>query len=114
MDGSGPKPGFLEVSSRVKSTKAVQNFRGKRPVDFRYDPDNGRFVMGNHPLGHGGIPGGFPDSAPGGRIRFENGELITDEWSGHYGHLWTPEIRAKFVDFMKQNGVDITHFPWGG
>ena len=114
LAGSGPKSGFLEVSGRVKSTKAVQNFQGKSPVDFRYDPDRGRFVMGNNVLGHDGIPGGFPSSAPGGRTRFENGGLITDEWSGHYGNLWTPEIRAKFVDFMKQNGVNITHTPWGG
>ncbi len=87
---------------------------GRRPVAFRYDPDSNRFVMGNTPLGHAGIPGGFSSSAPGGRIRFENGGLITDEWSGHYGHLWTPKTRNQFVDFMKRSGVDITHTPWGG
>ncbi|WP_397570121.1 polymorphic toxin type 43 domain-containing protein [Schlesneria sp. T3-172] len=114
LAGSGPKSGFLEISGNTKSANAVKNFQGKKPVDFRYDPESGRFVMGNNPLGHSGIPG-FPESAPGGRIRFENGKLITDEWSGHYGgKLWTPAIRAQFVEFMKQNGVDITHTPWGG
>jgi hypothetical protein len=101
----------LEVSKKVKSTKAIQNFKGKNAVDFRYDPDSCRFVMGNNALGHEGIPG-FPSSAPGGRIRFENGRLITDEWSGHFGNLWTPELRTKFVNFMKENGVNITHIPW--
>ena len=62
-------------------------------------------------LGHDAIPG-VSSNAPGGRIRFDNGGLITDEWSGHYGHLWTPDIRKKFVDFMKQHGVDIYHIPW--
>jgi hypothetical protein len=117
LHGSGPKPGFLEVSDRVKSTKAVQNFRGKTPVDFLYDPEAGQFVMGRNPLGHEGIPLGGMGGKPGrplvgGRIRFENGKLITDEWSGHYGQNWTPKYRANFVDFMKQRGIDINHTPW--
>ena len=106
--GSGPKSGFLEISENTKSANAVKHFQGKKPVDFRYDPESGRFVMGNNPLGHSGMPG-FPESAPGGRIRLENGKLVTDEHSGHFGELWTPKIREQFVDFMKKHGVTITH-----
>ena len=59
-----------------------------------------------------GPRGDSREGARGGRIRFKAGQLITDEWSGHYGRLWTPEIRSKFTAFMKNHGVTIIHEAW--
>jgi hypothetical protein len=45
----------------------------------------------------------------GGSIWRQDGKLMTDQSSGHYGTNWTPELREQFVKFMKQNGVDVSH-----
>jgi RHS repeat-associated protein len=115
--GSGPAKGFIEISDAYASSKAVQNLATSKPIDFIFDSQSGRFVMGNNPLGHDGIlqaakisPSG---STVGGTIWRENGVLKTDEWSGHYGMNWTPEIRQQFQNFMQQHGIDVTHIPWG-
>ena len=115
--GSGPASGFLEVSAAYSSSKAVQNFASPTPTDFIFDSQSQRFVMGDGPLGHDSVlhaAGIAPsDSTVGGTIWNENGSLMTDEWSGHYGQNWTPGIRQQFQSFMQQNGVNITHTPWG-
>lgn len=115
--GSGPASGFLEVSDAYSSSKAVQNFASPTATDFIYDSQSQRFVMGSGPFGHDSIldaAGITPsETTVGGTIWRENGSLMTDEWSGHYGQNWTPAIRQEFQNFMQQNGVDITHTPWG-
>lgn len=72
--------------------------------------------MGNGPFGHDSIleaAGISPsENTVGGTIWRENGNLMTNEWSGHYGQNWTLEIRTQFQTFMQQQGVDITHIPW--
>ena len=115
--GSGPAKGFLEVSDAYASSKAVQNFGSARPTDFIFDAQSQRFIMGRGPLGHDSVlqAGRIAPSETtvGGRIFRQDGRLITDEWSGHYGQNWTPELRQQFQNFMQQHGVDITHTPWG-
>jgi hypothetical protein len=41
--------------------------------------------------------------------RGPQGQLSTDEQSGHYHQNWTPEVRSQFVDFMKGFGFNVTH-----
>ncbi len=110
--GSGPAKGFLEVSSNFKSSKAVQNLTNSKPIDFIFDPKSQRFIMGRNSLGHDGIRMagniGHKDIV-GGSIWRQNGKLMTDQSSGHYGTNWTASIRAQFTKFMKQNGVDVSH-----
>lgn len=116
LEGSGPASGFLEVSSSYGSSKAVQNFASSTATDFIYDTQSQRFVMGSGSLGHDSVlqaAGIAPtETTVGGTIWRENGSLMTDEWSGHYGMNWTPDIRQQFQGFMQQNGVNITHIPW--
>ncbi|WP_437649287.1 polymorphic toxin type 43 domain-containing protein [Sorangium sp. So ce362] len=49
------------------------------------------------------------NSAVGGTIWREDARLRTDEHSGHLGHLWTPEIRTQFTEFMQSFGVKVSH-----
>jgi RHS repeat-associated protein len=119
LHGSGPSPGVLEVSDRVQSVRATQNFNPSQPRDFVYDPATGRFATGSDQgvRGHDGLReaiGASEDTVVGGRVtRGPNGEFLTDEWSGHYGINWNDDIRAEFERFMRDYGFDITHRPWG-
>ncbi len=114
--GSGPSKSFLEISDSFKSSKAVQNFGSPKPTDFIFDTKSQRFILGRGPHGHDSVLQAGQISphngVVGGRIRRQNGSLISDEWSGHYGQNWTPEIREQFQNFMKQHGVTIKHVPW--
>ena len=46
-------------------------------------------------------------STVGGMISRQDGKLVTNENSGHYGQNWTDAIRKQFVEFMKKHGVDV-------
>ena len=41
--------------------------------------------------------------------RGANGEILTNEASGHFHQNWTPEIRQKFQEVMQQYGLQIEH-----
>lgn len=117
--GSGPTRGFIEVSESYSSVNAVKNFQGKG-TDFIFDTQTNRFVMGNNPSGHTGIANvmGVAESQQGrlvgGTIYRENGVLMTNEHSGHFGHLWNDANRAQFQQFMNNSGVGSTHSAtWG-
>ncbi len=45
--------------------------------------------------------------------RDKDGNILTDEFSGHYGLRWTPELRLKFTSKMKEYGIEIKHLEWG-
>ncbi|MEX2964351.1 polymorphic toxin type 43 domain-containing protein [Microbulbifer sp. TYP-18] len=110
--GSGPAKGFLEVSSNFKSSKAVQNLTNSKPIDFIFDPKSQRFIMGRNSLGHDGIRMAGKighKNIVGGSIWRQNGKLMTDQSSGHYGTNWTASIREQFTKSMRQNGVDVSH-----
>lgn len=120
MRGSGPGKGMLEVSNRVKSTKAVQNWDAKEGIEYIFDPHSERFIMGKGPSKTGYSPHerlvlgadiGHQDVV-GGMISRRNGMLQTNEHSGHYGKNWTPQLREKFVRFMQDNNVNISHTEW--
>jgi hypothetical protein len=116
--GSGTTKGILEVSSRVKSVAAVRNFNPSEARDFVFDPVSGRFATGAD-QGVGGhdflrMAIGSSEDNPsfvGGRIldRGDDGEFITNEWSGHYGYRWNDTIRQQFTDFMSQYGFTVNH-----
>ena len=117
--GSGPAPGFIEISSGVRSTGAIESLNPNRPMDFVFDPVNKRFVVGSRkrPFGHDGIMDAAgrgirnPNSV-GGRIGRRDGILYTDEWSGHYGMRWNNTLRQQFESFKQEFGLDIPHlFP---
>lgn len=114
--GSGPAKGFLEVSDAYASSKAVQNFGSAKTTDFIFDSQSQRFIMGNNSLGHPGIlrAGGISESKSvvGGGIFRRDGQLMSSEWSGHFGQNWTPEIRQHYQSFMQQHGVNIQHTAW--
>jgi RHS repeat-associated protein len=117
IDGSGPAKGVLEVSDRVKSVGAVKNFSPKGERDFIFDPTTGRFATGADQGvgGHdflGSAVGADKSTMVGGRLRRgPNGELQTNQWSGHYGMNWNDSTRKAFQDFMSQHGITVSHTP---
>lgn len=106
---SGPKP--IEVSSGLSTKNAINAVRlGTK--DFVFDPimQKAAIAPNRYKLGHTGLKnaiGSNDNDVVGGRIRFtSNGDLEFSEWSGHYGHKWTPEIKSDFEAFMKdQTGI---------
>ncbi len=41
--------------------------------------------------------------------RGPNGEILTNEFSGHYWQNWTPEIRQQFERVMREYGLPVMH-----
>ncbi len=120
LPGSGPVPGVLEASSRVKSFSAIQNYNPKAPVEYVFDPTNGRFATGRPATwtGLNGSPheqlaqsiGANPATVVGGTLtRGNGGTFLTTEQSGHYWQNWTPEIRQQFVTTMQGYGINVSH-----
>ncbi|MBD0376455.1 MAG: hypothetical protein ICV51_12585 [Flavisolibacter sp.] len=121
LSGSGPVSGVLEISANVKSVGAFLNYKPSQAIEFVFDPATNRFLVGKPNINLGGSPhqqlvkaGGLEsDNIVGGMFkRGQNGELITNEFSGHFHQNWTPEIRKQFVKFMEsQTKQKITHTP---
>ena len=119
LAGSGPAAGVLEVSPLVKSTKAFQNYNPSSSVEFVFDAGSNRFVVGRA-AGAGsphqnlaGTISGEGSSVVGGMFqRGSNGQILTNEFSGHYWQNWTPQIRTQFQGFMESTtGQGIIHTP---
>ena len=120
LSGSGPVPGVLEASGRVKSFAALRNYNPKGGVEYVFDPATGTFAVGRPAVGAGlkGSPheqlaqsiGANPSTVVGGTLtRGGNGAFITTEQSGHFWQNWTPEIRQQFVGTMRGYGLDVVH-----
>jgi hypothetical protein len=126
LHGAGNAPGIFEIGARAKSTAVVrQQLSNGRLREFVYLPDEGVFAINKHldyrqrgprfpgsdGSPHSTIRSTLPksDSVVGGNIRFQNGKYVTDELSGHYGRNWTDDIRAKFRQFMKDQGFEVEH-----
>lgn len=120
LKGSGPVSGVLEVSSNVKSVEAFKNFKSSQPVEFVYDPTNKKFLVGQPNQKMQGLSGhqqlvkvGNLDnnSTVGGMLKTgESGQIITNEYSGHYYKNWTDEIRKQFKEFIEtKTGKAVTH-----
>jgi hypothetical protein len=116
LKGSGPQSGVIEISARVKSVGAFNNFRPSSPRDFVFDPVTNRFaVQGKsvEKLGHTWLRwsiGASEDTVVGGTLtRGPGNKIITNEHSGHYGTNWTDSTRSRFVDFMNNYGFEVKH-----
>jgi RHS repeat-associated protein len=116
--GSGPVPGVLEASPRVRSVAAINNWRGS-PVEFVFDPATRTFVMGR-PAPSAGLTGSphqqlarainaDPNTVVGGVVsRGPNGgKLLWNENSGHYYQNWNDWVRAQFPATLRRYGVNI-------
>nr|WP_315252457.1 polymorphic toxin type 43 domain-containing protein [uncultured Flavobacterium sp.] len=117
--GSGRVAGVLEVSSEVKSVKQFNNYKPKNAIEFVFDPKTETFVVGKV---KNSVPGLSPhqnlaksinadNNVVGGMFkRSPTGEILTNEASGHYYKNWTPEIRAKFENFLESHtGQQVKH-----
>lgn len=118
--GSGPAPGILEASSRLKTLAALRGYSPKGSVEYVFDPSTGAFAVGRPAASAGlrGSPhekltqsiGADPSTVVGGTLtRSGNGVFITTENSGHYWQNWTPAVREQFVDTMRGYGLDVVH-----
>ncbi|MFE5330832.1 DUF6531 domain-containing protein [Embleya sp. NPDC056575] len=124
-DGSGPAPGVLEVSDRVKSKAAFLNYFPTRgAMEYVFDPERGILLTGKPSpyLKMDGSPheqlGKTIDADPsklvGGILsRDKDGKFIMNENSGHYGHNWTPAIAQQFDKFLRDHGIPAEHIAWG-
>ena len=120
LAGSGPVPGVLEASGRVKSFAALRNYNPNGGIEYVFDPATGTFAVGRPAASAGlkGSPheqlaqsiGANPSTVVGGTLaRGGNGAFITTEQSGHFWQNWTPEIRQQFVGTMRGYGFDVVH-----
>ncbi|WP_264559115.1 polymorphic toxin type 43 domain-containing protein [Flavobacterium sp. N2270] len=119
LSGSGPTAGVLEVSKNVKSVAQFKNYNPKNAIEFVFDPSTERFVVGSVKSPTSGLSphqnlakliNGDKGVVGGMFKRGSNGEIITNEMSGHYHQNWTPEIRTKFKSFLESNtGQTINH-----
>jgi RHS repeat-associated protein len=121
VSGSGPAAGVIEVSSNVKSVKAFLNYDPVGSVEFVFDASANTFLVGKPKLNLGGSPhqqlvkaGGMEsNNVVGGMFkRGQNGEILTNEYSGHYHQNWTPELRKKFQSFLEERTkAKVNHTP---
>lgn len=127
---SGSKMGYFLSVLRNNEHKLpiVSHVSATTMLDFVYD--HHRQVIGlcysrkENKLGHDGVatsiglPYSFDDACSrdqfivGGRIKCEHETLITCERSGHYGHLWTDDIRQKFIVLLNElTQLTVKHYP---
>ncbi len=119
--GSGPAPGVLGLEPGSISSKAIQNYfpsTKNGSVEFIFDPKTSTFAVGKPTSNLGGSPHqqlAKTIKADGANLvggmfrRGPNGEVITNEFSGHYWKNWTPEIREKFEKALKEHNLDVKH-----
>lgn len=95
-------------------------------LDIIYAHEHGIVALAcNHQLdsnGHDGLADsmGIPSSEDirekyivGGGIKFDGKKLITCEHSGHYGHLWTNELRQDICNILSAaTGLEVEHKVW--
>ncbi|WP_417800652.1 polymorphic toxin type 43 domain-containing protein [Tenacibaculum sp.] len=112
LRGSGPAPGVIEVSKRAKSLGRFSNYRPKNSVEFIFDPKSNTLLVGNVKYSvkglspHQNLALSLGKSRSGNVVggmfkRNSNGDIMTNEMSGHYWKNWTPEVRTQFNSFMK-------------
>lgn len=121
--GSGPAPGVLGLEPGSVSSKAIQNYfpsTKNGSIEFVFDPKTSTFAVGKPTTNLGGSPHqqlaetikSDGSALVGGMFRRgPNGEVITNEFSGHYWKNWTPEVRAKFERTLKQYDLNVKHHP---
>lgn len=122
--GSGPTSGVLGLEPASKSSGAVRHYSppANEAIEYVFDPKTGKFAVGRpkDPLPlyspHENLAEAIKSDRTevlGGMFRRgQNGEFLTNEHSGHYGERWTLELRDKFVNQMKEYGIDVKHQRW--
>ena len=125
LHGAGPATGMIEVSPRVNSIKVFQqNTKAtKSGREFILDPDSDTFVLATksdvrldalspHERLADSIGKQKYRRVVGGTLNTRSGDIETGEFSGHYGHNWSPEVREQFVEFMESMGIKVNHHPF--
>lgn len=118
--GSGPVSGVLAVNANSKSVRAIQEYYpSEGAVEFVFDTRTNTFAVGKPNDGSiMGSPhqrlaasiGADGRTIVGGMFkRGPNGEILTNEFSGHYWQNWTPEIRQQFERVMREYGLPVMH-----
>lgn len=126
FSGSGPAPGVIAITDS-SPVGALKNYApsGREGIEFVFDPTTNTFAVGKPQAGlFEGSPhqqlaqsiGANEANVVGGTFsRRPDGSIITTENSGHYGQNWTPEIWAKFQDWLSGRlTTPVNHQPWGG
>ncbi|MCO1604373.1 RHS repeat-associated core domain-containing protein, partial [Desulfosporosinus nitroreducens] len=119
--GSGPAPGVLGVNPASESVGALKNYYPRNgSIEYVFDPKTKTFVSGAPKSGmFTGSPhqqlaqtiGADESSVVGGMFsRGANGEIITNEASGHYWQNWTPGVREQFQSVMQNYGLPVIHY----
>jgi hypothetical protein len=110
---------MIEVSPRVKSTGAFQEFKPAGATEFIFDPTTNTFVVagqrvaGSHAALAEAISANETKVVGGMFSRGPNGEITTNEWSGHYGQNWNDAVRQQFKSFMEsKTGKPVMHERW--
>ena len=128
--GSGPVSGVLGVNENSTSVAAIQNYFPTQDgpvsqgggqstgIEFVFDPQTDTFVVGrpNVPIagsGHEQLARSInaDESQVLGGIfsRDADGNIVTNENSGHYWENWTPELRQQFTESMQRYGLEVLH-----
>ncbi|RVU90814.1 hypothetical protein EH230_07825 [Flavobacterium columnare] len=119
INGSGRAAGVIEVSNNVKSLAQFKKYTPKNAIEFVFDPETEIFTVGKVKSPISGLSPhqnlarviNAGNNVVGGMFkRGANGEILTNEASGHFHKNWTPEIREKFVKFLEsQSGEEVKH-----
>jgi Bacterial toxin 43 len=109
----------LEISPRTASVGAIINYSPREPRPFIYDPSQGIFAVGREERSQNlspherlvAVTRANSQEVVGGKFyRGPNGEIITNEASGHFGHQWNDQNRQQFIEFLEgATGVPVQH-----
>lgn len=110
---------MLGVNSSSMSVKAIQNYFPKKgSIEFVFDPKTNTFAVGAPKRGFSGSPheqlarsiGADETTVVGGMFRRgANGEILTNEASGHFWRNWTPQVKEQFQNAMKRYNLGVSH-----
>lgn len=112
--GTGPLPGTFGVNADVISTKGLQNYFPRNGgVEYIFDPSTSTLIVGNGKYFHSPLAASInadTNSVVGGIFRRSaTGEMITNEFSGHFWQNWTPEVRQQFKQMMQSWNFNHIH-----
>ncbi|CAM3806197.1 hypothetical protein VA7868_03823 [Vibrio aerogenes CECT 7868] len=118
--GSGLEAGVLGANSLSSSTQAIQNYYPKEgSIEFIFDTKSETFLVGKPKSGIAGlsphqqlahtIDANSSDVVGGMFRRGANGEIITNEFSGHFWENWNQEKRQQFQQTLKAHGIVVQH-----
>ncbi|SMD16447.1 polymorphic toxin type 43 domain-containing protein, partial [Sporomusa malonica] len=110
--GSGPAPGVLGVNSSSQSVAAIRNYYPKEgAIEFVFDPKTNTFLVGEgkHAALANTINADTTTVVGGIFSRGANGQILTNEASGHFWKNWTPAVRQQFMEVMESYGLPAVH-----